>query len=83
MIGAVIATEQRIANTLAEKVVVNMSDVTKPSIDVKAIVESGNTSRMIMQGEKQASTKKSKFQNDVRLCRKTIVSFCYGGFRRR
>jgi len=60
VIGAVIATDQVVANTLAEKVVVNVKDERKPVMDLKAIVESGDKSRIIQQADKPAKERKSE-----------------------
>lgn len=59
----VIAKSQILANKAADKVIVNVQQTRKPVLDLKAIVDSGDTSRIIKHAEKDATEEKSKFPN--------------------
>jgi hypothetical protein len=69
VIGIVLAKSQKTANRLAEQVVVHVSNVRKPVIDLKTIVESGDKNRIFQKADKPAKEKKRKLNNCMILIR--------------
>lgn len=67
-VGVVIAKSQIQANKAADKVIVNVEMTGKPVLDMKAIVDSGDQSRIFKHAEKAASEQKSK--SVIKLLRK-------------
>lgn len=60
IVGVVVAKTQSIANSAADKIVVNVKQTSKPVLYEKDVVESGDQSRIKLILQKAATSKKSK-----------------------
>lgn len=72
-VGIVIAKTQKIANTAADKVVVNIAKPRQAVIDFVKVVESGDQTRIFKDAEKPAT--KSKSESHFTLCESLLVVY--------